>query len=117
MRKGGGDVPAGVVDGSAFFVFSPRNAEELSRPFPLERLRPFRIVARVTLSGLDYENFAADMLVERAYLEAYEDACRIGDVYACVLVRRRGKGRGILVVPDSGGYTRCAAIYDPPEEP
>ena len=52
------------TDGSAFFVFSPRNEDELNQPFPLEQMQPYRIIGRITLNGMDYENFVTDMLVE-----------------------------------------------------
>ena len=107
-----GDKTPSKSDGSAFFVFSPRNADEFNQPFPLDRIQPYRIVGRITLSGMDYENFVTDMLVERKYLEPFEESCRTGPVFECVLVRRQGNTRtGVLVIPDSGGYIKCAAAY------
>jgi hypothetical protein len=107
------DKTSGRTDGSAFFIFSPRNADEFRRPFPLDSIQPYRIIETITLNGMDYENFATDMLVEREYLEPFEGLCCTGAVYECVLVCRQGNNRtGILVIPDSGGYIKCAAYYD-----
>ena len=107
------DTTPSRADGSAFFVFSPRNADEFNQPFPLDRIQPYRIIGRVALNGMDYENFATDMLVEREYLEPFEELCRTGAVYECVLVCQQGNNKtGILVIPDSGGYIKCAACYD-----
>ena len=104
------------TDGSAFFVFSPRCADDFNQPFPLDRIQPYRIIGRIALNGMNYENFATDMLVEREYLEPFEELCSTGAVYECVLVIRQGNKRtGILVIPDSGGYIKCAAHYDDQE--
>ena len=101
------------TDGGAFFVFSPRNADDFNQPFPLDKIQPYRIIGCIALNGMDYENFVTDMLVEREYLEPFEELCRTGAVYECVLVCRQGNNRtGILVIPDSGGYIKCAACYD-----
>ena len=103
----------GSIDGKAFFVFSPRNAEEFDRPFPLDWIKPYRIVGRIGLSGIDYENFVTDMLVEREYLEPYEKECHTESVYDCVLVFEKGyENQGVLVIPDSGGFIKCAARYE-----
>ena len=109
-------VPTNKVDGQASFIFTPRNTDALTQPIPLEKMQPYRIVDRIVLNRLDFENFATDMLVEREYLEPFEDLCHTGPVYECVLVCRQGNKReGILVIPDSGGYIKCAARYDDQE--
>ena len=101
------------VAGSAFFLFSPRNADEFNQPFPLDHIQPYRIIGHIKLSGMDYENFVTDMVVEREYLEPFEELCHTGAVYECVLVCRQGNNRtGILVIPDSGGFIKCAARYE-----
>ena len=47
------------------------------------------------------------------YLEPFEELCHTGAVYECVLVCRQGNNRtGILVIPDSGGFIKCAARYE-----
>ena len=108
-----GDKTPSKTDGSAFFVFSPRNADEFNQPFPLDQIQPYRIIGRITLGGMDYENFVTDMLVEREYLEPFEESCHTGPVFECVLVCRQGSKRtGVLVIPDSGGYIKCAAYYE-----
>ncbi len=100
------------ADKRAYFVFSPRRAEELKEPHLLEREHPFRVAGQIALDGIDYENLLADLRVEREYLEPFEDVCHTGDVYACVLVCRQGYRReGLLIVPGTGGFIRCAAFY------
>jgi hypothetical protein len=101
------------VDGKAYFVFTPRNGEVFQQPHLIGHEKPYRIVGNIALSSIDYENFETDMLVEREYLEPFEELCHTGAVYECVLVCRQGNNRtGILVIPDSGGFIKCAARYE-----
>lgn len=101
------------IDGKAYFIFTPRNGEEFQQPHLIDHEKPYRIVGNIALSSIDYENFETDMLVERKYLEPYEECCRTGEIYACVLVHKKADDQhGFLVIPDSGGYIQCAAWYD-----
>ena len=100
------------VDGKAYFVFTPRNGEVFQQPHLIDHEKPYRIVGNIALSSIDYENFETDMLVEHEYLEPYEECCRTGETYACVLVHKKTDDQhGFLVIPDSGGYIKCAAWY------
>lgn len=94
---------------TAFFVYSPRIAEDLLRPHTLESEKPFEIVRTVTLSAMSYENFITDMLADRQFLEDHADFCGEGEVWRCVLVKQRGKSDGVLVIPD-GCYVKYAAF-------
>lgn len=97
------------IDGKAYFIFTPRNGEEFQQPHLIDHEKPYRIVGNIALSSIDYENVETDMLVERKYLEPYEECCRTGEIYACVLVHKKADDQhGFLVIPDSGGYIQCA---------
>ena len=92
----------------AYFVYSPRMAEELLRPHDLRSETPYVIIRTVTLSAMSYENFITDMLADRQFLEDYADLCGEGEVWRCILVKQRGQSGGILVVPDKC-YVKYAA--------
>ena len=51
---------------TAYFVRRPRVLGDLLVPHPVEAEREYEVAARVLLSGLDFENFATDMLADRA---------------------------------------------------
>ena len=63
---------------------------DLLVPHPVEAEREYEVAARVLLSGLDFENFATDMLADRAFIEEHAALCGVGEVLRCLLVRRRG---------------------------
>ena len=44
-------------DGGAFFVFSPRNADDFNQPFPLDKIQPYRIIGCIALNGMDYGGY------------------------------------------------------------
>lgn len=93
----------------AHFVKSPRRADELQRPHRIEDERPYRITVTVTLSAMDYENFAEGMDVERLFIERSAPLCGEDETLRCLCVRRRGRTDGILVVPREGGFVKMAA--------
>ena len=98
----------------AFFVCMPRRISDLQRPHPLRDERPYEVVAEVTLPKTDYENFTEDMLADRAFLEEHAPLCGTGALFRCILVRRRGRGGGVLVVPrgDHVYYAAAAPVGD-----
>lgn len=96
-------------EGSAFFVDFPRILSDLRKPHPLESERPYEIVQTVTLGKMDYDNFCADMLADRQFIEDYSELCGVGPVWKCILVQQRGKHDGILVVPIDGSHVKYAA--------
>ena len=101
--------------GKAYFVPDPRRLDELFGPHPLERETPYEIVKTITLGAIDYGNFITDMLADRQFLEGAEAICSKGDIWKCLLVRKRGSHDGILVMPEDGyvGWAAyCATALD-----
>lgn len=99
------------MNGFAYFVHFPARLEDLRRPFPYGDQVPYSVAATVTLAGIDYENFVTDLRVDRRFLEANAHHCRIDrdGVRHCLLVRRRGRSDGVLVLAGKGGYVLWAA--------
>lgn len=81
-----------------------------SCPIPWRRSGSTEVAARVLLSGLDFENFATDMLADRAFIEEHAALCGVGEVLRCLLVRRRGGDGGVLVLPERGAFVGWAAL-------
>ena len=93
----------------AYFVKNPRRIEELRAPHLPEQERPYAIAGEVTLSVLDFENFAADLLADRAFLRVLTEP-EHGDMFsACLLIREKNLRAGILVVPTRDHHVRYAA--------
>ena len=97
--------------GYAYFVERPRRIEDLTVPHLVEKERPFRIVTEVQLPAIDYENFITDMLADRQFIEDHSCRCKKGEVWDCLLVRRRGQPNGVLVMPEDGCFVGWAAYY------
>lgn len=97
--------------GYAYFVERPRRIEDLMTPHPIEKEQPYRIVAEIRLPAIDYENFITDMLADRQFIEDHGCRCKRGEVWDCLLVRRRGKPNGVLVIPETECFVGWAAYY------
>ncbi len=97
--------------GYAYFVERPRRIEDLIVPHPIEQERPYRIVTEIQLPAIDYENFVTDMLADRQFIEDRGRRCKKGEIWDCLLVRRRGYTDGVLVMPEDGCFVGCAAYY------
>ena len=95
--------------GFAYFVERPRRLEDLMTPHLVEKERPYRIVTEIQLPAVDYENFVTDMLADRQFLSDYGRRCMQGEVWSCLLVRRRGKPDGVLVMPEDSCFVGSAA--------
>ena len=95
---------------TAYFLYRPRRFSELSVPHLLEEEHPYTIVDEVKLSRIDFENFAKDLLADRAFLERYSGPLSIDGVYQCLYVHCRNRSDGILVVPKDG-FVFHAASY------
>lgn len=92
----------------AYFVTRPRIIEDLYAIHRADQEESFEIVKEVTLSEIDYENFVTDMLADRDFLDGF-DIEGISPKQ-CVLVRKRGKVEGaVLVVPTKDGHVSSAA--------
>lgn len=95
---------------TAYFVKNPRVIGDLAVPHPVEAEREYEVAARVRLAGMDFENFAADMLADRGFIEEHAALCGGGEVMRCLLVQRRGQSGGVLVVPERGAFVGWAAL-------
>ncbi len=93
----------------AYFISTPKTYRDLLKPHLPEAEREYEIVKTIELSGINYENFSEDMLVNRQFIEDNAALCEDGDVLRCLLVKRRGKHEGILIVPEFGSYVKQAA--------
>lgn len=96
---------------TAFFVRHPFRIENLQTPHLYEQRKPFVVVKTIELSKIDYENFIADLCVDRWFIEENKLLCRIDEdgVWRCLLVRQRGQPDGVLVMPDGMDYPKYAA--------
>ena len=97
--------------GYAYFVEGPRRIEDLTVPHLVDKERPYRIVTEIQLPTIDYENFITDMLADRQFIEDHGCRCKKGEVWDCLLVRRRGQPGGVLVMPENGCFVGWAAYY------
>ena len=97
--------------GYAYFVERPRRIDDLMVPHLIEKERPYRIVTEVQLPAIDYENFITDMLADRQFIEDHSCRCKKGVVWDCLLVRRRGRLDGVLVMPEDGCFVGWAGYY------
>lgn len=99
------------ITGRAWFVFYPGTIEDLRRPHPAAKERPFEVVRRVVVSKMEYENFTTDFYADRLFIEENAAACSKGPVYRCILVQRRGGEDGVLVMPYDECYVDSAAYW------
>ena len=97
--------------GYAYFVERPRRIEDLMVPHLIEQERPYRIVTEIQLPAIDYENFIADMLAGRQFIEDHGRRFKKGEVWDCLLVRRRGQPDGVLVMPEDSCFVAWAAYW------
>ena len=95
--------------GRAYFVPDPSRWEDLIVPHLATDERLYEIVKIVTLGAIDYGNFITDMLADRSFIEENHALCEKGDVWRCLLVRKRGTKDGILVMPEGEAYVGWAA--------
>lgn len=93
---------------TAFFVRYPRRIEDLRKSHLIRDEHTYEVVKEITLAAIDYENFITDMCADRQFVEDNSTLCSEGDPLKCLLVRRRGKSGGVLVVPDAPDY--CAYV-------
>jgi len=95
----------------AYFVEGPRTIEDLMALHPYELERAYEIVKKITLAGIDYENFITDMIADRQFIEDYAALCSQGEVWRCLLVKPRGHADGVLVIPADSSHVGWAAFY------
>lgn len=97
------------MKGRAWFVRRPGRLDELQALHPLDKEQPYRVAAEITLGEMDFQNFAADLWADRAFLEGPSRLCARGEVWDCLLVHCRGERNGILVLPEEGCFVGWAA--------
>lgn len=100
---------------TAFFVERPRRLEDLKVLHALEAERSYEIVARLSLSRIDYDNFTSDLLADRPFIAERLALCRAGTGFPCLFVQPQGESEGILLHPMAPNYVRWAAYLS--EEP
>lgn len=96
---------------TAYFVRRPRVYQDLLSPDIPKRRESFRVAETIILNAIDYENFITDMLADRQFIEDFASDCSKGNVWSCLLVRRRGAHTGILVMPEQACYVGYAACW------
>ena len=69
------------------------------------------MVDEVKLSRIDFENFAEDLLADRAFLERYSGPLSIEGAYQCLYVHCWARSDGVLVVPKDGFVFHAAHYY------
>ena len=99
------------IHGYAYFVERPRRIDDLMVPHLIEQERPYRIVTEIQLPAIDYENFITDMLADRQFIEDHGLRCKKGEIWDCLLVRRRGQPDGVLVMPEAECFIGWAAYF------
>ena len=93
----------------AVFIPRPRNAEELKCFNYKMQFREYSVVEKLRLSLTDYENFCADMQVQREFLAGRSEKCACGMRWSCLLVCTKKRSGGVLVIPREDGSTAWAA--------
>jgi len=94
---------------TAYFVRHPRTIDDLLKPHLVSAERHYEIVRQIVLPAIDYENFIADMAADRQFLADNAELCAEGEIMRCLLIRRRGRAGGILVLPENGAFAAWAA--------
>ncbi len=92
----------------AYFVFRPRIVADLSLKNPGGKWLEYRIVKTICLTGIDYENFATDLLANRQFIEDHFTLCtEPGD---CLLITGKRRESELLVIPWQKCFVRYAAL-------
>ena len=94
---------------TAYFVRHPRTIDDLLKPHLVSAERHYEIVRQIVLPAIDYENFITDMAADRQFLADNAELCAEGEIMRCLLIRRRGRAGGILVLPENGAFAAWAA--------
>ena len=101
------------IDGYAYFIRRPASLQDLLKPCPIERKRPFEVVKSIVLHKIDYENFITDMLADREFIEKHALLCATGTVWKCLFAQMRNRRDGVLVVPQNDCYVGWASyLFD-----
>lgn len=93
----------------AYFIKRPRMIMDLQKPHLVDDERPYVVVHEILLKPMDYENFITDMVADRQFIETYADLCSESEPMKCLLIRRRDRREGVLVIPENKAYVKWAA--------
>ena len=98
---------------SLIFTYHPESVMDFGDAEIPKAVLPYRIVERIVLTRLEYENFLADMSVERQFIEDFALLCVTENRQnGCLLIQKGGhRADGILVLPENGGCVKYAAEY------
>ena len=92
----------------AWFVFRPRTAADLTLNNPAGKWLEYRIVKTICLDGINYENFATDLLADRQFIENHSALCaKPGD---CLLISGKRQEPELLVIPWQKCFIRYASL-------
>ena len=96
---------------TAYFVRMPFRIENLWHPHLAESEQPYVVEKTIFLSSIDYENFVTDLCADRWFIEENTHLCVIddNDIWHCILVKRKKRPDGILVMSDGRNYPLWAA--------
>ena len=100
------------MQGRAYFVKKPRKLSSLLKPHRMEDEVTYEVVRTIYLPQIDYENFATDLTVDRAYIKQYAHLCGVHEgVWQCLLIQQETAKTGILVMPEDQCWVGYAAYY------
>ena len=97
---------------TAVFVKRPRRIEELAPPNQ-GKIFTYQVVREHRLNWTDFENFATDMLADRAFLENTSGCGVDNGLVCCLRITCPRRGAAILVLPDETGHVDLAAVERP----
>lgn len=99
---------------TAHCVKMPFAIEDLRRPYLAGDEVEYVIEKTIFLGKIDYDNFAADMCVERWFIEENAALCSIDEIeiWHCILVTRKGLGEGVLVMSEGLGFPKYSAFQN-----
>ena len=100
------------MKGTAYFVKKPSRLSDLLKLHRIEEEKSYEIVRIIQLPQIDYENFAADLTVDREYIEQYAYLCvNQNGVWHCLLIQQENANTGIIVIPENNCWVDYAAFY------
>ncbi len=91
---------------NANFVYRPRTFRDFSDPHSEKGTMAYRVVKKISLPKMDYENFSEDLLADRPFPEAWSSLCQ--EPGQCLRICAR-KQQPILVIPERSCFVGWAA--------
>ena len=92
----------------AYFIFRPRTVNDLTPQSHNGTWLPYTIVKTICLPKTEFENFAADLLADRQFIEDNAYLCR--DESDCLLISDLQHSKELLIIPWKGCFVRYAAF-------